>query len=140
MNKKLIILILSTLILLCFTACGGNENSTGTREKDVQENEMIEQDESKAQRSGTESMVTPEFKRMMDSYEDFFDKYIEFMKKYRNSDDIVSMMSEFEDYMKKYADVMQKMNEINEDDLSTADLAYYTEVSARIMKKLGEVL
>ena len=37
--------------------------------------------------------VDADFKKMMDSYEDFFDEYIEFMKKYENSDDVAGMFA-----------------------------------------------
>lgn len=83
--------------------------------------------------------VSPEFKATMDSYEEFFNDYVDFMKKYKNSTDITSMASDYADYMTKYSDMMQKLNDIKSEDLSTADLAYYNEVNARITKKLAEV-
>lgn len=83
--------------------------------------------------------VSPEFKATMDSYEEFFNDYVDFMKKYKNSTDITSMESDYADYMTKYSDMMQKLNDIKSEDLSTADLAYYNEVNARITKKLAEV-
>lgn len=83
--------------------------------------------------------VSPDFKATMDSYEEFFNDYVDFMKKYKNSTDITSMASDYADYMTKYSDMMQKLNDIKSEDLSTADLAYYNEVNARITKKLAEV-
>lgn len=83
--------------------------------------------------------VSPEFKATMDSYEEFFNDYVDFMKKYKNSTDITSMASDYADYMTKYSDMMQKLNDIKSENLSTADLAYYNEVNARITKKLAEV-
>ena len=75
----------------------------------------------------------------MDSYEEFFNEYCEFMKKYTNSDDAASMLADYTDYMTKYTETMEKMDTINQDELSTAEVAYYTEVSARISQKLLEV-
>lgn len=83
--------------------------------------------------------VDADFKKMMDSYEDFFDEYIEFMKKYENSDDVAGILNDYADYMTKYADYMQKLNDVDTDNLSTADAAYYTKVQARIVKKLAEI-
>ena len=71
--------------------------------------------------------------------EAFFDKYVDFMKTYQDSDDAIGMMSDYAEYMKQYAEYMEKLDEVNTDDLSAADLAYYTEVQARIMKKLAEL-
>ena len=57
---------------------------------------------------------------MMDSYEAFFDKYVDFMKTYQDSDDAIGMMSDYAEYMKQYADYMEKLDEVNTDDLSAA--------------------
>lgn len=61
------------------------------------------------------------------------------MKKYSESNDVMSMLTDYTDYLSKYADVMKKLNSIDESKLSAADAACYTEVSARISKKLLEV-
>ena len=86
-----------------------------------------------------EEGVTPEFKELMDSYEKFFDEYVDFMKKYSDSDDTLGMMEEYTEYMKTYAETMEKLGKIDTDKLSAADYAYYVEVTARIQKKLLEV-
>ena len=83
--------------------------------------------------------VTPSFKEMMDSYEAFFDEYIDFMKKYKENPSDLSLISEYTEYLSKYSDYMSKLSAVDTDSLSAADLAYYTEVNARITKKLAEV-
>jgi len=95
--------------------------------------------ETKDKEGVSEEAVTPEFKEAMDSYEAFFDEYVEFMKKYSETDDPTEMLMDYSDYMSSYADVMQKMNEIDTENLSPADYAYYVEVTARIQKKLLEI-
>ena len=76
---------------------------------------------------------------MMDSYEAFFDEYIDFMKKYKENPSDLSLISEYTEYLSKYSDYMSKLSAVDTDSLSAADLAYYTEVNARITKKLAEV-
>lgn len=83
--------------------------------------------------------VTPSFKEMMDSYEAFFDEYIDFMKNYKENPSDLSLLSEYTEYLSKYSDYMSKLSAVDTDSLSAADLAYYTEVNARITKKLAEV-
>ena len=85
------------------------------------------------------SGVNADFKETMDSYEEFFNDYVDFMKKYENSDDVTSMMTDYADYMSKYSDMMGKLDSIDTDSLSADDYAYYVEVNARITKKLAEV-
>lgn len=84
------------------------------------------------------SKVSAKFKKTMDGYEEFFDAYIAFMKKYEASNDDIGMVLELSSQMAKYVEIMSQMDEIDEDDLSAADAAYYLEVSARIYGKLAK--
>lgn len=87
----------------------------------------------------SEDQIRPEFKEAMDSYEAFFDEYVDFMKKYQESGSPISMLVDYTNYLTKYTDMMGKMNKLGEDDLTTAELAYYIEVTGRITQKLLEV-
>ncbi|MGN0612531.1 MAG: DUF6591 domain-containing protein [Porcipelethomonas sp.] len=82
--------------------------------------------------------VSPEFKATMDSYEEFFDEYISFMKKYSESNYSLDMLEDYTDYMGKYAEMFKKLDEIDEDELSESDYLYYIEVQSRITQKLLE--
>lgn len=92
-----------------------------------------------SKKSNSSSGVNADFKATMDSYEEFFNDYVDFMKKYNNSTDIVSMATDYAKYTKEYAEKMQSFKDEKTDDLSVADAAYYLEVEARITKKLAEV-
>lgn len=85
--------------------------------------------------------IDPKFKEMLDSYEAFFDEYIEFMKKYANAgaEDMVGMMQDYTNYMTQYTETMQKLSALENEEMSTEETLYYTEVSARITQKLLEV-
>ena len=83
-----------------------------------------------------------DFKKTMDSYEQFFNEYVDFMKKYTNNTsaaNALEMLTDYSDFMKRYAEVMESMNNIDTGSLSPADYAYYMEVTARIYKKLSEI-
>lgn len=99
------------------------------------ESESSEEEESEI----TEDEISPEFKEAMDSYEEFFDEYIAFVKKYKESDNPSSLLSDYADYMTKYSEMTKKMNEINQDELSDAERIYYMDVAVRINKKLVEL-
>lgn len=83
--------------------------------------------------------VSKDFKKLMDSYEKFFDEYIVFMKKYKDSNNSISIAKDYAEYLKKYTDTMKKIEDIDEDELSDADMAYYLKVTTRINKKLSEI-
>lgn len=80
-----------------------------------------------------------DFKEAMDSYEEFFDEYVAFMKKYENSDNPMSMFSDYTKFMSQYSETMQKLDEWKSKDLNTKEAAYLLDVTNRISKKLLEV-
>lgn len=85
--------------------------------------------------------VDPEFKAMMDSYEQFFNEYVDFINSYTSADpmEALNMLESYSSYMEQYAEALTKLGEINQGDLSTAELLYYTEVTKRIYDRLGEI-
>ena len=80
-----------------------------------------------------------DFKEAMDSYEEFFDEYVAFMKKYENSDNPMSMFSDYTKFMSQYSETMQKLDEWKSKDLNTKEAAYLLDVTNKINKKLLEV-
>ena len=86
------------------------------------------------------SLVTPEFKEMMDSYEEFINKYCDFMVKYSNASatDQASMLADYTDLMQQESDWLQRIDAIDESTLSAADDAYYLDVQARVTQRLAE--
>ena len=82
------------------------------------------------------SEVSSDFKATMDSYEAFFDEYIEFMKLYSENPSDTELLGQYADYMDQYTETMEAMSSIDADSLSPADYAYYIEVQNRINEKL----
>ena len=99
--------------------------------------EQSEDDVRKAVNNGDYSLVTPEFKELMDSYESFYDKYIEFMNKYSSGEmDVMEMMTDYADMLSQMEEWSDKVDQIDETELSPADDAYYLLVTLRIEQKL----
>ena len=113
------------------------EEEEAFAQEESAEEEADSQEDS--QEESSDQGISREFKEAMDSYEAFFDEYVEFMNKYAESDDALGMLADYSEYMTKYADTMEKMDAINSEELSAADYAYYIDVTARIQKKLLEV-
>lgn len=78
--------------------------------------------------------IRPEFKEAMDSYEAFFDEYIEFLESYDAND--MSMLLEYTSFLSQYNETMGKLEDIDESELSPEEDAYYLEVMLRIDQKL----
>lgn len=86
-----------------------------------------------------ESVLTPAFKAMMDSYEAFFDEYIAFVQRYSDGGEPISMLNDYLDWYSRYMDYLVKLAEAEDEAVTTADVAYYIEVNARILKKLADL-
>lgn len=82
------------------------------------------------------SGIRPEFKEALDSYEKFFDEYVEFMEKFSASDNTLSMLAEYSDFMTKYAETLSAMEALDDGEMSKEEAAYYLEVTTRINQKL----
>lgn len=80
--------------------------------------------------------IRPEFKEALDSYEDFFDEYCDFMKKFNESPDDLSLLGEYTEYLTQYSETMEKMDELDDGEMNDAELKYYLEVTTRINQKL----
>ncbi len=91
--------------------------------------------------NGDYSLVTPEFKEIMDSYEAFVDEYVEFMNKYLSGEgNIMDMLDDYTDMLANMDEWTNKIDEIDETKLSSADEAYYLLVTLRIEEKLMKVI
>lgn len=91
--------------------------------------------------NGDFSLVTPEFKETMDSYEAFCDDYVKFMQDYSSGE--MNVMEMLDDYTKMLSDMVEwttKIEEMDTENLSPADSAYYTLVTLRVSKKLLDVV
>ena len=119
------------------------EAETSEAESSKAESSKVEsskQESSESEQSGESATgVTPEFKKAMDSYEEFFDEYADFMEKYANSDNPTSLMKEYTEYVTKYTETLKAFSECEDEEMSEADALYYLEVQTRINEKLASI-
>lgn len=88
-----------------------------------------------------ETLIRPEFKEAMDSYEAFFDEYVEVMKAYQDDPTNAELMMRMADLTAQEAEMLQKFDAWqNDESMTTAETAYYLEVHSRIYAKLAEVM
>ncbi len=84
--------------------------------------------------------MRPEFKKAMDSYEEFMTEYCEFMKKYGESDGTdLGLVADYANYMSKYAEWVKDFEGWDDGEMNTEEAAYYLDIQNRISKKLIEV-
>lgn len=82
-----------------------------------------------------------DFKKAMDDYEAFIDEYIEFMKKYSESDgSSLTLLADYLEFLEKYNEMSESMDKWESEDMNDIERAYYLEVLARCNKKMLESL
>ncbi len=81
--------------------------------------------------------IRPEIKEAIDSYEEFFKEYVDFMASYDAND--LSAMGSYLSFLQQYADTMQKLDDMDEQDLTDAENAYLTQAMLRIDQMLLDV-
>ena len=87
-----------------------------------------------------QNKVSTSFKELMDEYEEFFDRYISFMKKYNNTENItLDMINDYSEFLKEYSDYLDKLSKAQPKDLTSEDYKYYLEVYTRVMKKIEDM-
>lgn len=135
-----ILMILS--LLLSMTACGGGQKAeTETEPESTAPATTVSEEESTAETTASdETEVSADFKATMDSYEEFFDEYVEFMQRYKENPTDTELLMEMSDMMTKEADMLRKLEAMDQSTMTTAEAAYYLEVTARINQKLASVM
>lgn len=99
--------------------------------------EIQEEDEEDA--AANTNGIDPDFKAAMDSYEEFMDEYVAFMKKYMDNPNDIGLLVDYADYMRKYADFVEDFEKWENEEMNVEETAYYIEVQGRVSKKLLEV-
>lgn len=82
--------------------------------------------------------IRPEFKKSMESYEAFFDEYIEFMSSFKYEDAGLSALAKYTEFLTKYEKAISEMDKIDESELTEAEDKLFLETQLRINNKLAE--
>lgn len=151
--KKMVAILLTALLACSFTACRPGDSANTEPEVSA---ETTETEKSQEEATETETIeetapdtnetdqtagngIRPEFQEAMNSYEAFFDEYVEFMESYEAADNPAGMMADYAKFLVKYTETMESMNAIDEETLSEEEAQYYAEVSLRITEKLLQI-
>lgn len=110
-----------------------------TAQTDATDNTDAAETSTDAQTKTSPATSSSDFRALMDGYEQFMNSYVEFMKKYEDSDDTTSMLADYESMMQQYSDWSKKFDDVDESSLSADDQAYYLEVQGRVAQKLSEI-
>lgn len=117
------------------------EKADDTKTDDTNAEKNKDSDKEKDSKdSSSSSDIRPEFKAAMDDYEEFYDEYCDFMKKYKENPTDLKLAKEYIDMVAKLEEMQESFDKWEDNDLNDAELKYYIDVTARIEKKLIDVM
>lgn len=95
---------------------------------------------SKPESTPSASNVSSNWKEILNNYETWVDKYVTFMKKYKNasSSDMATMMSDYTELLNQQKEWTDKLSNLR-GELSSSDLTQYLNTLARINQKLSKL-
>ncbi len=113
---------------------------TDTSESIQSSDKTTESKKDKDNSSQKVDSVRTDFMDAMNSYEEFINEYVDFMKKYAESDGSdLTLLADYADYLQEYADMVNSFEKWENEDLNDEELTYYIEVQSRVSQKLLEV-
>lgn len=104
--------------------------------------DLSEIEESSEPSETSEEMINgmrKSFVEAMDSYEAFFDEYVEFMQKYMNNPTDLSLLLDYYDFIEKCAEYEDKLDSWEDKEMNDTERSYYLKVQARVSKKMATV-
>ncbi len=106
--------------------------------EELQENDEVEVRVDEYNENNLIDGMRPEFKEAMDSYEAFYKKYCDVLKKYSKNPADLTILSEYTKLLNQTAEMSEKFEEWDEDEMNDAELKYYLEVSGRVSQMMLE--
>lgn len=86
--------------------------------------------------SNSDSIIRPEIKEAIDSYESFVDEYIAFLKKMDDNSEDMNVLMDYMNYLQKLTEYEEKFTKLENEDMTAAESLYYSEVAVRCNQKM----
>lgn len=106
----------------------GVTESLGAMEE-VVENIDVETEEEAEEETSTTSTASNDFDEVLDSYEEYVDQYVSYMKKAANGD--MSALTEYPALMEKAQEVSKKLED-SKDEMSAAQASRYMQITNKM--------
>lgn len=113
----------------------------GAPATESQSSSQTEPQSSSSNASSTDTSSNTSWRQVLSEYEAWFNKYIDFMVKYKNTTDTTAKLPMLEDYSKLVSEMTewtQKLDSVK-GDLSASDLNEYIQTINRINQRLSEL-
>lgn len=149
-KKKALSLIAALILTLLMCACSKetkipakltSETAITEQVEHIEEPTAETSEDNKEKYDGEPAVsgIRPEFKEAMDSYESFYDEYLNFLAEYEKNPTDISLLAKYAGMLSKAEEMDKKFEAWDENEMSDEELKYYLEVTARIQSKMVDI-
>lgn len=117
------------------------ESSEVKESSEIEETSKVEESSEVAEQPKDDGLVDgmrPEFKKAMDSYEEFYKHYCNVLTKFAENPTDLTILAEYTKLMGEVADMTAAFEAWDENEMNTAEALYYIEVNGRVSQMLLE--
>lgn len=107
----------------------GVTESLGAIEEVVENIDIETEEEAEEEETSTTSSASNDFDEVLDSYEEYVDQYVSYMKKAANGD--MSALTEYPALMEKAQEVSKKIED-SKDEMSAAQASRYVQITNKM--------
>ena len=140
--KRILVLLLSLTLIVMMTACVGNEPVESSLDNmlsslfEEEQNDLATETSSMKEQSNDNS--NDGWKAFLKEYEEWADKYISVMKKYKANPTDLSILSEYTTLVAELADWTERADDISNEIVDISDAAEYSAEIIRIAAKIAK--
>ncbi len=141
--RQLVSIILAFVLVTALSACGTEKNNNevinNSANNEVSSTETVTNNTAPVN-SSNETSSNVEWKQFLKEYEEWVDRYIEVLKKYKANPSDMSILSDYTEMMTELTEWSEKADEVQADleNASPQELAEYSKEVARIATKIAE--
>ena len=114
------------------------QETTETRDKETSDTDSTIDQQTKSQ--GSQEQEYTDIREATDDCEAFFNEYVDFMLKYKNTNEpTAEMLADYSDMLMKYTEYSEKMDNLKNSDTTIEDMNYILAAESRILDRLSEI-
>lgn len=129
----------NNIMSIYLSTYGSGSATTESANEEIPEETQAQTEAPTTTKATTGTGIRPEFKEAMDSYEEFMNDYVEFMKKLEKNPNDTTLLLSYAQYLADYAEFCKDFEAWGSENMNAAEQKYYIEVQTRVNKLLLEV-
>ncbi|MBQ5911257.1 MAG: hypothetical protein IIW94_04550 [Clostridia bacterium] len=145
--KRIVTLLIALILVITMSACGVETNEPVQSESDDISSVLLDENESDSEDTATTSSIEESseetstddgWRDFLKEYEEWADKYIAVVKKYKSNPSDLSILTEYTSLITELADWTERADDLSNSIVDVKDAAEYSAELVRIAAKIAE--